>query len=360
VKFAVFDDKIRLGRKKNSWQRHLLKRLTFNYNDFASTEVMNVRTEFVSYEFGSFRVDTLKRRLYRDGVPVQVTSKSFDTLAVLLAHNGETVTKADLMNSVWGDTAVEENNLTQQISALRRALGERARDHKFIVTVPGRGYSFVAFVREVSECTETERSAGSISETPLRSLAYDPSSLFGMGLAIAYALIVCLPAFLLSSTSDAVFSGPRSVAILTFRSAGTDEEPLGIGIRDTLRAKLGSLDDLTVRPGSSDLAYQDAIDAGRRMHADVVLTGSIQRDEGRVRVAVEIVDVSSERIVWGRTFDESYSNIFELQDSIAGEVIRVLQRNRRSLSKEHGPAGNEREFETVRFSLPRKLSSIAC
>src|SRR6476619_527161 len=103
------------------------------------------------YEFGDFRVDARKRQLFKGQTPVPLTSKAFDTLAALLAADGETISKAELIDSIWPDTAVEENNLTQQISALRKVFGERAADHKFIVTVPGRGSSFVAEVHEVKE-----------------------------------------------------------------------------------------------------------------------------------------------------------------------------------------------------------------
>jgi len=77
------------------------------------------------YEFGPFRIDAVKCVLLRDGEVVPLTSKSLDTLAVLVEH-GQVVTKDDLMKTLWPDTVVEENNLTQQISMLRKALGERA------------------------------------------------------------------------------------------------------------------------------------------------------------------------------------------------------------------------------------------
>src|SRR5438309_11196817 len=110
---------------------------------------MNDSKGNIIYEFGDFRVDLRKRQLYKDEASLQLTAKAFDTLTALIAANGETVSKSQLMDSVWQETAVEENNLTQQISALRKAFGERAKDHKFIVTIPGRGYCFVAEVQEL-------------------------------------------------------------------------------------------------------------------------------------------------------------------------------------------------------------------
>src|SRR6187549_2589522 len=124
---------------------------------------MHEQIENVVYEFNGFRVDAVRRQLLRDGVAVPLTSKSFDTLLFLIRNSGSTVTKTELMNAVWSDSAVEENNLTQQISALRRALGERPRDHRFIVTVPGRGYSFVADLDSRSTGDVIERTPMSFS-----------------------------------------------------------------------------------------------------------------------------------------------------------------------------------------------------
>jgi serine/threonine-protein kinase len=102
-----------------------------------------------------------------------------------------------------------------------------------------------------------------------------------------------------------------------------------MGIRDTLRAKLGNIEDVEVRPETSAVEQQaDIVDAGRQMHVDVVVTGSIQRDNDRVRVAVEMVDVSNQRIVWGNTFDNDATSAFELQDSIASAVLSALKRPR--------------------------------
>jgi len=101
------------------------------------------------YAFGPFVVDAVKRRLSRDGRTVPLTSKTFDVLVVLLERRDHIVSKEDLLNQVWPNTAVNENNLARQISSLRRALGQRPDQHDFVVTVPGQGYRFVATVREL-------------------------------------------------------------------------------------------------------------------------------------------------------------------------------------------------------------------
>jgi DNA-binding winged helix-turn-helix (wHTH) protein/tetratricopeptide (TPR) repeat protein len=101
------------------------------------------------YEFGPFRLHALRRVLLREGRTVPLTGKVFDTLLVLVERRGRVLAKDELMAALWPDTTVEENNLTQHVSMLRKALGERAGAHRYVVTVPGRGYAFVEPVREV-------------------------------------------------------------------------------------------------------------------------------------------------------------------------------------------------------------------
>ncbi len=107
------------------------------------------------YEFGPFRVDVDERLLYRDGEVVPLTSKVFDILLVFVANSGRTLEKEEVMEQVWPGQFVEEGNLTRNVSTLRKALGESPDEHRYIVTIPGRGYRFVAEVREVMD--EAER-----------------------------------------------------------------------------------------------------------------------------------------------------------------------------------------------------------
>ena len=103
------------------------------------------------YEFGPFRVNPEKEILLRAGEPIQLAPKTFQILLVLVRHSNEVVTKEDLMKAVWPDTFVEEANLSRNIFMLRKALGESPQDHRYIVTVPGRGYRLAESVRLVPE-----------------------------------------------------------------------------------------------------------------------------------------------------------------------------------------------------------------
>src|SRR5277367_2236739 len=105
-------------------------------------------------EFGPFRVDPEQRLLLRDEQAIPLSPKAFDLLLILVQRTGQVVAKDDLMKLLWPDTFVEESNLGQHIFQLRKALGERAQDHTYIVTIPGRGYRFVQKVRALPAATE--------------------------------------------------------------------------------------------------------------------------------------------------------------------------------------------------------------
>jgi len=273
------------------------------------------------YEFGAFRVETLKRRLYRNGVPVSLSSKAFDALVMLINSPGETITRESLLDTVWADTAVEDNNLTQQISTLRRTLDESPGEHKFILTVPGKGYTFVSPVRRLSGNAAQE----AVEPLPFRRSWHSGRPLnTGFVVAIWYVLLVLSP-FLYSGVRYAVAGDQtQTLAVFQFRAA-TGDEFIGTGISETLRARLGSVADLTIRPTPNAIQGQDVLIAGRELKVDAVVTGSVQRADDRVRITVEMIDVIDGRIVWGKTFDDSVANIFALQDSIAGEVASALR-----------------------------------
>src|SRR5947199_1727755 len=101
------------------------------------------------YEFGAFQLDPVKRLLRRlDGTPVPLTPRVFDTLLYMVVHHDSVMDKERIMEAVWPDSIVEENNLAQAIWKLRQVFGETPGSHSYIVTVPGRGYRFVAEVME--------------------------------------------------------------------------------------------------------------------------------------------------------------------------------------------------------------------
>ncbi len=106
------------------------------------------------YQFGTFRLDTAERQLLRDGEPVPLTPKAFETLVLLVERSGHLVEKEELMKTLWPDSFVEEANLTNNVWTLRKILGGDQYGQRYIETVPKRGYRFIASVRELPDASE--------------------------------------------------------------------------------------------------------------------------------------------------------------------------------------------------------------
>jgi DNA-binding winged helix-turn-helix (wHTH) protein/TolB-like protein/tetratricopeptide (TPR) repeat protein len=313
------------------------------------------------YEFGDFRLDVSRRLLTaRDGRVVPLTPKPFETLLYLVRHGGALLGKDELMRAVWPDAAVEENNLSQSISALRRALGERPGQHRYIATVQGHGFRFVAPVttradeddREGSaepksgpeagrsEAAETDspraaRPAGGL-RTNLRLVALAALLAVGVaGLIIWRARTVTAP--LTSPTppgapSTITAAAPaKSIAVLPFKPLVPEgrEEALEVGMADTLIAKLGRIGGLSVRPLGAVRRYggleQDPAAAGRELGVEAVLDGTVQRAGDRVGVTARLLSVGDGRQLWEGRFEAPFTDIFSVQDSISAQVAGSLR-----------------------------------
>src|SRR5271167_3161371 len=111
------------------------------------------------YRFGQFVLDPDKRALCRADSPVSLTPRAFDVLFILVQNPNRLVTKEELLQSVWGDTFVEEGNLTQYISHLRKALGDSSEAARLIVTIARKGYQFTPRVTVVAEAADIAKDA---------------------------------------------------------------------------------------------------------------------------------------------------------------------------------------------------------
>jgi DNA-binding winged helix-turn-helix (wHTH) protein len=232
------------------------------------------------YEFGDFRIDVAKRLLLmRDGERIPLTPKAFDTLLYLVQHSGTLLEKEELLRAVWADTIVEENNLNQHISTLRRLLGERRDGHRYIVTVPGRGYRFVADVSgrtNVGEQKKVEEEQPVLDEKPAKqSKASAPSQLdqrsgkqdrnVWIGLfagVVTIGLVVATFYFWRARTKTVSVSSIRTIAVLPFKPlvAENRDEALEMGVADSLIARFSHSREIIVRPTPQyRLPQQEAI-----------------------------------------------------------------------------------------------------
>ena len=152
----------------------------------------------VYYRFGPFVLDPASRLLLREEQSVPITTKVFETLVVLVENRGRVVTKDELLLRLWPDTTVEEANLAQNISTLRKALEDNPKDHRYIATIPGRGYSFVAVVTEIAKQQNMAGPSANEEPSPAVSAANTlppTSSLRSVIGWVVPVLLICIAAF---------------------------------------------------------------------------------------------------------------------------------------------------------------------
>lgn len=291
------------------------------------------------YSFENFQLDPSRKLLLRwpEGEAVPLTSKAFQVLLLLVENSGTLVTKDDLMATVWRDSFVEEANLTQTISVLRRNLGEKPNQHRFIVTETGKGYRFVTEVKESNreDLINRAESAGFAKESgeDQKVNFRKPSLIAFIGIL---AVLLSVGVYYFWNKPKAQVSQPSSakevkaIAVLPFRNIESDEENrlLGIGMADAVITKLSHIESIVVRQTKSVMRYADstpdAIKVGREINVDAVLEGNIQKAGGRIRVSVRLYRVSDGALLWAESFDERDTDIFALQDSISERIANAL------------------------------------
>ena len=242
--------------------------------------------------FGPFSLDPRRRLLLKDGAPVVVGARTLDTLIALVARPNEAISKRELMAVVWPDVTVEEGSLRVQIAALRKALGDGKGSARYITTLAGRGYCFVAPISRV-------RDRGSE-----RAAATEPA--------------LALP-------------DKPSIAVLAFQnmSGDPDQEYFADGMVEEIITALSRIRWLFVIARNSSFTYKgQAIDVkqvGRELGVRYVLEGSARKAGGRVRIAAQLIDAISGAHIWADRFDGSLEDVFELQDKVASSVAGAIE-----------------------------------
>ena len=325
------------------------------------------------YEFGAFQLDTAERLLRQlDGTLVPLTPRVFKTLLYMVEHHNAVLDKERIMEAVWPDSIVEENNLAQAISKLRHVFGETPASENYIVTVLGRGYRFAAEVKErpadavstapnvrqADEVIPRRAFAADHTRTQTQSYAPTPADLgrerdqgpaerrWLFAASLLALVMVSLAALFFARyrganspvPADTATSVParipeKSIAVLPFEPLGQDMNDglLGLGMADAVISKMSNVKELVVLPTSAVSKYQgpanDPLAAGRALGVDAILSGTVQRSGDRVRATVQLVHVATGRTIWSEKFDQTFTDIFGIQDSISDSVIRSLALN---------------------------------
>ena len=235
------------------------------------------------YTAGGFEVRPAERRVLAHGEPVALGARAFDLLLVLIEHRDRVVGKDELLARVWPGTVVEENNLTVQVSSLRKVLGNDA-----ITTVAGRGYRFTLPLRDAA--------TPAVKPSPAAPGSHD------------------LPV----------------IAVLAFDNLSNDPEMqfFSDGVSDEIIQRLSRGANLKVigRTSSFQFRGERKAEAAERLNCAYVLDGAIRRAAGRVRISAHLVEAASRTTLWSDSYDRGLEDIFAVQDEIALSIAKALDR----------------------------------
>ncbi len=324
---------------------------------------MDPKQRAAAYEFGGFRVDLQRRMLLSkaDGRPLPLTSRAYDLLIFFLEHPNELLDKSTLMEAVWPTVVVEENNLNQHISALRRALGETPEERRFIVTVPGRGYRFVAPVEAAAAdasavCTTDSAvlpadfavSSADSAVSPPDALTGQPGSgwpviprgfwaLGVLGVLIAagawYAAHRSGPS--VHPTVDSIEVVPvhkPRLAVLPFENLSPDPDNAFFtdGLHEEILTTLADrIPGIEVISRTTMMSYRANPPKpisliARELRASDLIEGSVRREGDRVRLTLKLIDAATDRDIWSSSYDRTLADALALESQVAGEIAGQL------------------------------------
>ncbi|MDH4061157.1 MAG: winged helix-turn-helix domain-containing protein [Aquincola sp.] len=286
--------------------------------------------ESPAYRFGAFLLVPGERALLHDGEPVALAGKAFDLLVALASQAGHLVTKDELLRRVWPGLVVEEVNLSVNMSAIRKALAARSPDAAdWIETVPRQGYRFKAPVDVDDVATLNSAELLRNVQLPGPPDASPPPARKRMGRRSAWLAIGALTLVLATGLAWLAFGRATpytAVAVLPFAADTPANAHLADGIAEEAINALTRLAQLRVAPRASAFRFRgaDPLEAGRRLDAPVVVTGSLARNGDRVTLQVDLVDVARAAQVWGSRYEVALAELPQLQRRLIDDLGRTL------------------------------------
>lgn len=291
------------------------------------------------YEFGPFRLDPSQRLLLCNGKPVSLTPKAFETLVLLVENHGRLLSKDELMKRLWPATFVEEANLAQNVSAIRRVLDGQNAGGQFIETVPKVGYRFSAPVRRVSS---------EISTAPAPTVQPQPASIpaeitpqphkpamprLAIITAAAVLLVVLLFTWLrfFPAKKTASLAPIRSIAVLPLENLTSDpeQEYFSDGMTDELITDLAKIQSLRVISRNSVMPYKGkhkpVSEISHELNVDAVIEGTVMRAGNRVRIRAQLIEARTDRHLWAQAYEGDVRDVLKLQDQVAQAIAKEIK-----------------------------------
>ncbi len=289
----------------------------------------------VRLRFGVFEADLRLGQLTRSGKRVRLQEQPFRVLALLLERPGELVTRAELHNRLWPQTIVDfDHGLNKAVSKIRDALGDSAENPRFVETIPGRGYRFLADVSPIAAPrgpapapTPPSRRARSRNHRRLRHLRSDRVRVWWVSSGVALLLIVAIAVILTRSASP-----PRlhSLVVLPFQNLSNDasQEFFADGMTDELITHLGQISALRVISRTSAMSYKattkSLTDIARELNVEAVVEGSVLRAGDRVRITAQLIRVPADEHIWAHSYEGDIRDTLSLQRDVAGAIVQQV------------------------------------
>ncbi|SMF15723.1 TolB amino-terminal domain-containing protein [Alteromonadaceae bacterium Bs31] len=293
------------------------------------------------YTFNSIEVNTSNFTLLVKGSPSPVEPQVFDLIVYLIKHRDRLNTRQQIFDDLWTDRVVSDATLSNHIKAARALLGDDGERQAIIKTVRGRGYQFIASVKESGTALtqpETSVAPNKPREALTRSKSLNPSAKYALGSALI--VVFLLLAYGLShQTREPVQSGPAQtqsqhfLAVLPFtnRSQMTDDQFFTDGVHDDLLTQISKISTIKTISSASVLSYRNtqlntqAI--AKELNVNKVLLGGVQRAGNKIRINAQLIDAKTEEYLWAETYTRTLSveNVFTIQTEIAQKVAEELR-----------------------------------
>ena len=266
------------------------------------------------YRFDEFLVDPEAWGLYRDAREVHVEPVVLKLLIYLIEHRGRLVTRRELMDSVWGDTVVSDSALASAITRLRDALGDKPAQHRYLETLHGKGYRFVAEV-EISEKDDTDED--------LQPRRADPTNRRALYTTIAAGLLLVLVTlFWPSKPPDEI----RSLAVLPLDNLTGDpqQDQFVESLHEYLIMELYRIGDLSITSRQSTMRFRDSElplpEIARQLGVDALVEGSAIRLSDRVEIALQLIHGSTDEHLWAETYEREARQLPSLFADVASAI----------------------------------------
>ena len=291
------------------------------------------------YVFGEFRLDARSRVLFRSGEMVELYPKAIDVLIFLVESRANVATKEELLERVWPDTFVEESTLTRSISVLRKALGDTPEGHSYILTVPKRGYRFVAPLRQeaLDAASVSPSLTKPIPENPRPAAAAAPVRNWRSVLIAVGVLAVLLAAagwqYWSHFRARPALSPRIRIAVLPVQNltGDPDREYISDGLTEEIIAQLGRINPerLGVIARTSAMTYKHSAKTvsqiGAELHVEYVIESSLRQSGDRLRITTQLIRVNDQTHLWSQEYDRALRDLVTLQDDVANAIASGIR-----------------------------------